>query len=237
MLVGITDTSFVESVNLAREAAVAGAAGLVLAAPYYFPAGQPELLEYLQHLAPELPLPLFLYNMPTHTKLFFEPDTVRQAADIADVVGLKDSSANMIYFHRLQGLLAGRPDFALLIGPEELLGETLLLGGHGGVSGGANFHPRLYVDLYNAAVAKDTDAVANLHRHVMQISNTVYSVGRHGSSVIKGIKCALSLLGICDDFMAEPFHRFRARSASWSAATWPTWVSCRMGSAAGCRVR
>jgi dihydrodipicolinate synthase/N-acetylneuraminate lyase len=209
VLVGITDTSFAESVNIAREAAAAGATGLVLAAPYYFPAGQPELLEYLQHLAPELPLPVFLYNMPTHTKLFFEPDTVRRAAEVPGVVGLKDSSANMIYFHRLQGLLADRPDFSLLIGPEELLGETLLLGGHGGVSGGANLHPRLYVDLYNAAVAKDLDAVAQPHRRVMQISNTVYSVGRYGSSVIKGIKCALSLLGICDDFMAEPFHRFR----------------------------
>ncbi len=209
VLVGITDTAFAESVNIANEAAAAGATGLVLAAPYYFPAGQPELLEYLQHLAPELPLPVFLYNMPTHTKLFFEPDTVRQAAEIPAVVGLKDSSANMIYFHQLQGLLADRPDFSLLIGPEELLGETLLLGGHGGVSGGANLHPRLYVDLYNAAMAKDLDAVAELHRRVMQISNTIYSVGRYGSSVIKGIKCALSCLGICDDFMAEPFHRFR----------------------------
>ncbi|MCJ7544407.1 MAG: dihydrodipicolinate synthase family protein [Phycisphaerae bacterium] len=209
VLVGITDTSFVESVNIAREAAAAGAAGLVLATPYYFPAGQPELLEYLQHLTPELPLPVFLYNMPTHTKLFFEPDTVRQAAEIPTVAGLKDSSSNMIYFHRLQGLFKDRPDFSLLIGPEELLSETLLLGGHGGVSGGANLHPRLYVDLYNAAVAKDLDAVAELHRRVMQISMTIYSVGRYGSSVIKGIKCALSLLGICDDFMAEPFHRFR----------------------------
>jgi 4-hydroxy-tetrahydrodipicolinate synthase len=27
--------------------------------------------------------------------------------------------------------------------------------------------------------------------------------------VIKGIKCAVSCLGLADDFMAEPFHRFR----------------------------
>jgi 4-hydroxy-tetrahydrodipicolinate synthase len=33
-------------------------------------------------------------------------------------------------------------------------------------------------------------------------------VGRHRSSFIKGLKCALSCLGICDDFMGEPFHRF-----------------------------
>src|SRR5947209_6537528 len=58
VLVGITDTAFVESINLARAAASAGAQALVMAPPYYFPAGQPELLEYLQHIAPELPLPL-----------------------------------------------------------------------------------------------------------------------------------------------------------------------------------
>ena len=44
----------------------------------------------------------------------------------------------------------------------------------------------------------------------MQVSDALYHVGRHSSAVIKGIKCALSCLGICDDFMAEPFHRFRA---------------------------
>ena len=37
----------------------------------------------------------------------------------------------------------------------------------------------------------------------------IYEVGQYGSAVIKGIKCALSILGVCNDFMAEPFHRFR----------------------------
>ncbi|MEN8255058.1 MAG: dihydrodipicolinate synthase family protein [Verrucomicrobiota bacterium] len=208
VLVGITDTSFVESVNMAKQAAEAGASAVVIAPPYYFPAGQAELLEYLQHLVPELPLPVFLYNMPSHTKLVFEPDTVRQTAEIPGVIGLKDSSANMIYFHRLQELFSDRPDFSLLVGPEELLGETLLLGGHGGVSGGANIHPTLYVDLYHAAVKKDLERVAVLHKKIMQISSGIYSIGRYGSSFLKGVKCSLSCMGICSDFMAEPFHRF-----------------------------
>ena len=101
VLVGITDTSFVESVNVAQKAAQAGADALVLAPPYYFPAGQPELLEYLEHLVPELPLPLFLYNMPNRPKPGFDVSTVRAAADIPGIVGIKDSSANMLYFHQL----------------------------------------------------------------------------------------------------------------------------------------
>src|SRR5688572_18307479 len=47
VLVGITDTSFVESVELAKVAAGHGAKAVVLSAPYYFPVGQPELLEYV----------------------------------------------------------------------------------------------------------------------------------------------------------------------------------------------
>ena len=209
VLVGITDTSFVESVELARKATQVGAQALVLAPPYYFPTGQPELVEYLKHLLPELPLPLFLYNNPNRPQPAFEPKTVRAAADVPGIVGLKDSSANMIYFHQVQFLLEDRPDFTLLMGPEQLLAESVLLGAHGGVCGGANLLPRLYVDLYEAARTKDLARVESLHRTVMQIDATIYSVGRYGSSFLKGLKCALSCLGICSDFLAEPFHRFR----------------------------
>ena len=209
VLVGITDTSFVESVNMAYKARDAGAQAVVLAPPYYFPAGQAELLEYIKHLVPKLPLPLFLYNMPSYTKAVFEPQTVQAAANIPGIVGLKDSSGDMIYFHRLLSLLKDYKDFTLLMGPEELFAEAVVLGGHGGVCGGANLIPQLYVELYEAARSMDLEATGSLHRQVMQISATIYSVGRYESSYLKGLKCALSCVGICSDFLAEPFHRFR----------------------------
>ena len=209
VLVGITDTSFDESINLAEYAAEKGASAVVLAPPYYFPAGQLELLEYLEHLVPRLPLPLFLYNMPTHTKLFFEPETVKAASEIPGVIGLKDSSANMVYFHQLQQIFKDQNDFRLFIGPEELLGETLVLGGHGGVCGGGNLIPELFVELYEKFIEGDFKKMGILHERIMQISTTIYSVGKYKSSYLKGLKCSLALMGICDDFMAEPFHRFR----------------------------
>jgi 4-hydroxy-tetrahydrodipicolinate synthase len=209
VLVGITDTVFEESAILAREAAEAGAQAVVLAPPYYFPAGQPELLEYLGHLLPRLSLPLFLYNIPRMTKVSFEPDTVGAAAALPGVAGIKDSSEDMTYFHRLREVLRGRPDFSLLTGSELLLGESILYGAHGGVLGGANLFPRLYVELYEAAAAGDLSRVRGLTGRVMQVAATLYGVGRHHSSWLKGLKCALSLKGICGDFMLEPFHRFR----------------------------
>ena len=209
VLVGITDTAFVESVNVARISADAGADAVVLAPPYYLPEGQPELQEYLDHLVPELPLPLFIYNMPALTKVSFELETVRRAMDEPRILGLKDSSGNMVYFHRAAGLLQHRPDWSLLIGPEEMLLDSVIAGGHGGVNGGANLFPKLYVKLYEAARAGDLARARQLHAGVMRVSNSLYRIGRHPSAIIKGLKCALNCLGVCDDFMAEPFHRFR----------------------------
>lgn len=210
VLVGITDTAFIESVNLARHAMDRGADAVVLAPPYYLPEGQPELQEYLDHLVSELPLPLFLYNMPALTKVSFELETLRRALDEPRIVGLKDSSGNMVYFHRAVGLLRSRPDWTLLIGPEELLLDAVIAGGHGGVNGGANLFPRLYVRLFEAAQAGDLPRARRLHACILRVSNSLYHVGRHPSAIIKGLKCALACRGVCDDFMAEPFHRFRA---------------------------
>jgi len=206
-LVGITDTSFTESVRVGNIAKDAGAQALVLAHAPYYPAAPVEVLSYVEHMAKELPLPTFLYNMPSHTKLVFDPKTVRAAADIPGIVGLKDSSANMHYFHQVQELCRDKPDFTLIVGPEELLAETVLLGGHGGVNGGANMKPDLYVALYNAAKAVDMDKIAVLHKKVMDISSGIYTVGKY-SSYLRGLKCALSCIGICSDGLAEPFQPF-----------------------------
>ncbi len=211
VLVGITDTAFVESVNLSRHAAEVGASALVVAPPYYLPEAQPELQEYLDHLVMELPLPLFIYNMPALTKVHFELETVRRAMDNPRIIGLKDSSGDLNYFLQAANLIKQRrPDWPLLIGPEEKLFDALQLGGHGGVSGGANLFPKLYVKVCEAHHDEKFSRALELQKQIQQVSDSFYRIGKYSSSIIKGIKCALSCLGICDDFMAEPFHRFRA---------------------------
>ena len=200
LLVCVSDTSIVESINLARVAADCGADGVVSAPPYYFAPGQPELAQFYEELVPQLPLPVFLYNMPSHVKVSFAPDTVRRIAQNPRVVGFKDSSANAVYFQSVLFKMRERSDFSMLVGPEEITGECVLLGAHGGINGGANMFPELYVGMYEAAKAGDLKRIVKLQQLIMQIS-----------SYLKGLKCALSLLGIIkDDFVASPFYKFNA---------------------------
>jgi 4-hydroxy-tetrahydrodipicolinate synthase len=207
VLVGITDTAFVESIEMAKVACDAGAAAAVLTTPYYFPAGQTELIQYVRHIVQQLPLPLMLYNMPSLTKVWFEVDTLRQLADIDQILGIKDSSGDLDYFAEIVALRQLRSDWSILLGPEHLLVESLRRGGDGGVCGGANIFPNWFVQCYQAARDGDqTRASAWLDK--INALQEIYAIGKYASRYIKATKCALSLLGICDDFLAEPFNHF-----------------------------
>jgi 4-hydroxy-tetrahydrodipicolinate synthase len=208
VFVAITDSSRQESVELAEFAARHGASGLVLAAPYYYPMSQLELTGYIERLAPDLPLPFFLYNMPSHTKVTFEPETVLHLASLPNAAGLKDSSGSLEYFRSVRDAMACRPDFALLMGPEELLVQAMEIGAHGGVCGGSNVFPELFVKLYEAARDGRTSEAARLHDLVLEFG----AVYRAGDNYLRGLKCALSLAGICCDVMAEPFQPLDAHS-------------------------
>ncbi|WP_234567109.1 dihydrodipicolinate synthase family protein [Rhodohalobacter sp. 614A] len=211
VLVGITDTSVTESIRLAEKASDAGADSVVAAPPYYFAANQPELLNYFRTLADQSPLPLFLYNMPSHTKVNFAPETVQELAKNPNIIGFKDSSGDVIYFQKVLSLLKDNPDFTVLVGPEEILMQTMLSGGHGGVNGGANMFPTVYVDMYNAAKEKDFNRMQQLQKKILAISSGLYTVGNSPMKYLQGVKCALSLMGICSDTFALPFHAFEGQ--------------------------
>lgn len=201
VLVGISSTCLADCLATAHYAADQGAEALVMAAPYYYPISQDDLRLFTQRVAKASPLPLYIYNMPNCTKVVYQIETLERLAECETIKGVKDSGGDMVYFHRLLKLSAIRPDWSFLIGPEELLAEAVLLGGHGGVCGGANLFPQLYQSLYEAAINKDTDTILSLHNRVMDVSNAIY-----GDGYLSGLKYALQCRGVCSGVIAEPLH-------------------------------
>jgi 2-dehydro-3-deoxy-D-pentonate aldolase len=206
VLAGITDTSFASSLELAEYSAGLGLDGVVIAPPYYLPITQDEMRDYLENLAPRLPLPFLMYDMPSCTKMHMSVDTIRKARELG-AIGIKDSSGDMSYLFSLISEFRSYPEFSIISGTEMFIPETILQGGHGAVAGGANIFPRLFVDFYNASVNKDLDEIARLRELVLLINDTIYNVGKSNSRIIKGIKCALSVMEICSDYVAFPIHR------------------------------
>lgn len=207
VMVGVADTAFVESISLARHAADRGADATVLTTPYYFPAGQTELASYVRQIVAEIPLPVILYNMPGLTKVWYEIETLRKLADIESILGLKDSSGDLSYFEGVCQLKTVRPDWTMMIGPEAMLSQAHQHGGDGGVCGGANVLPHLFVAAHRALRSGD---VEGFDRAQIQIDEfqLIYEIGKYASRHIKATKSALSIMGICSDLPADPFHRF-----------------------------
>lgn len=208
LLVGISDTSLNDSSMLAQKAYEAGAYAVVSTPPYYFATAQSELIVYFENLISSLPLPLFLYNMPVHTKVSFAAETIKHLVKNEKVIGFKDSSANGTYLQTVMYTMREDPNFMIFVGPEEMTAEMVLMGANGGVNGGANLFPGLYVELYNAAKSHDIEKVRVLQQKVMQVSTGIYSKSEYGSSYLRGLKCALSVAGICHAFPAIPFTSF-----------------------------
>lgn len=207
VLVGLMDTSYKESVHLANRAKELGAQAVVVAPPCFFQIGQSELYDFVDQMLKEVTLPVYLYNNPALTKISFELKTAEKLLSRDKVRGIKDSSGDMIYHQKLQACTqtSGK---SLFMGPEELLMESLMVGGNGGIPGGANIFPGLYVNLYDTVTDGDWEKARELQREVMKLSNVVYSGNGYGAgNVINGIKSTLNYLGICNDYVAKPLNQ------------------------------
>jgi 4-hydroxy-tetrahydrodipicolinate synthase len=204
VLVGVTDTSLVESIRLAEHAADAGADAIVFAPPYYVPPSQDELVAYSRELIAASPLPVVLYNMPALTKVAFAPESVARLRDEAKVVGIKDSSGDIDYFRQLVEVARQRDDWTVLVGAEHLLAESVAIGGDGCVAGGANVWPGLFVAIYDAAVANDEPRLRRLAPKLVEYAK-LYAIGGNSiAAIIGGIKTAVEELGICHAIAAPP---------------------------------
>ncbi len=205
VLVGISDAAIADSLALAHHAADAGAAAVVAAPPFYFPASQDQLGGWARELAARTPLPLLLYNMPEMVKTVIEPVTLAGLADCEQIVGLKDSGGDLATFAAYAEVCRRqRPDWGLFIGPELLYPDAHRLGATGAVPGGANVLPAVFVELHAALHRGDPAAVARLIATAQQLS-AIYTVSPDPGQVIVGIKAALLTLGICGDATASPF--------------------------------
>lgn len=214
VLVGISDCSFEESLTLAEIAKNSEADAVVATTPFYMNIGQEELVNYYQKLAGSIRLPLFLYNMPSNTQMHIAPETAHQLASHSNIIGIKDSSGDLGTFQAYLDALKEFPDFSLLVGPEEILSDTLAMGGNGGVTGGANLFPKLYVALFEAFKNGEKNRVQELQEMIHFLSKQLYESETYSSSYLKGLKAAMSFEGLCEGNLALPLYGYSEEEKS-----------------------
>ena len=212
VLVGITETDLEDALAFAKDCKAFGAAGVVAAPPYYFKLTQAECLAWYTELADRSPLPVVVYDMPAHTDTVIEPATIVKLAAHRNIVAMKDSSSVIALFNKFRlALEPFKSKFSLFMGPDEAMGEAVMLGADGGVCTGANLWPRAFKEMYLAAKAGDVGKVRRLQRFTTMSSYLLYGLGSGQIGFLKGVKAALAEMGLVQNVLAAPFAPFSGK--------------------------
>lgn len=205
VLVGVTDSSLHESIHLAEHAAACGATAIVAAAPFYFPIDQDSIIAWFRQLADASPIPLLLYNMPSCVRVSLTTQTVVTLSTHENIAGVKDSSGDMNSFNQLCDRFRDA-DFLVFMGPEELVPEAVAAGADGAVTGGGNLLPDLYVRLFAASQANDSEEVCRLRDVVQQVYRQIYKDPHGDMQYLPALKTAMAVCGLCDELAAPPLQ-------------------------------
>jgi 5-dehydro-4-deoxyglucarate dehydratase len=176
--------------NLARVAESAGADGILMLPPYFVRASDDGLVAHYQAVAGSVAIGAIVYST---TWAIASAELVARLAEIPNIVGFKDENGDVRLFERIRDRVGDR--LAWICGMSEHNAHLyFVVGAEAITSGVANIAPRLSLEIYAAAAAKDYEAVRNLIRTKLgPISHLRESrPGYH----VPVIKAAMDLLGL-----------------------------------------
>lgn len=178
-----------ETIELTCKAASLGAVLALVTPPFYYKPSMNRkvLVNHFTQLATLSPIPIILYNVPAFTGLDFDIDTLKALAEIPNIIGIKDSSSNII---KMSLLLTSYPDFKVFCGTGSALLPYLSVGAMGGVMALANIAAVPLRMIYDAFFQKRFEDALIIQRDLVSINTALTS--RFG---ISGLKYAMDRCG------------------------------------------
>lgn len=190
IIAGTGCESTTETLRLTEDCAKLGAHAALVVTPHYFAGRMKEaaLIKHFSELADHSPIPILLYNVPKFTHINMGADIVARLSEHPNIVGLKDSSGNVIQLGEILNGVA--KDFNVMAGTAGVLFSALTIGCAGSVCALANVAPEACVKIFDLVKADDLDAARELQLKMIPVNQAVTVV--YG---VPGLKAALDMLG------------------------------------------
>jgi 4-hydroxy-tetrahydrodipicolinate synthase len=186
-----------ETLELTRHAKDAGADAAIVVEPFYFRPSESALYNHYLTISETVDLPIFIYDVPAATGYSLQPRFVAKLAEIENVVGIKDSSGDLLKVLEEIKLVGDR--ILIFEGAEYHIVSALAQGADGLVTGLGNLCPRFMVELYNACRRKDWDQAIVMQQKLISLLKGILELWDYSS-----LKEGLSLLGINAGTLREP---------------------------------
>jgi 4-hydroxy-tetrahydrodipicolinate synthase len=161
-----------EAITLTAKSAELGVDACLLVTPYYNKPGQEGLYQHYKAVAKAVDIPQILYNVPSRTACDMSDETTMRLADITNIVGLKDATADL---DRAAWLVKHRPDgFALYSGDDATALNFVLAGGDGVISVTANVVPAAMHEMITAARNGDRQLAESINQPLTALHRDLF---------------------------------------------------------------
>ena len=172
VVAGSGSNSTSEAINLTRNAKEAGVDGVLMVSPYYNKPSQEGLYQHYKAVAEAVDVPIILYNVPSRTSSNILPQTVARLAQINNIVGIKEATADLNQISEVIRLCP--PDFSVLSGDDFTSMPTVLIGGTGVISVTSNVAPRDMAEMMEAALAGDVAKAKQMHYKLFPLMQAMF---------------------------------------------------------------
>jgi len=135
-----------------RDAMKAGADAVLVITPFNAIPNKEGLYLHYKAVA-EVGIPVIMYNLPQHTSVEIDLETMGRLVKLDNIVGLKESSGNLSYFAEAIRLFS--EDITLISGCDDLILQTLSMGIPALILAFGNIAPRMIIELFNAIKNND----------------------------------------------------------------------------------
>ena len=160
------------AVKLSKDAASAGADGLLVVTPYYNKATQRGLIRHYQSVADAVDCPIIAYDVPSRTGVSIAPETYAELAKHPNIIGVKEASGNLSDLQKTRNLCP--EDFYIWSGNDDETVSICALGGVGVLSVVANLLPREMHTLVQLCLDNDFRAAGQLQLHLREFCAAMF---------------------------------------------------------------
>ncbi len=204
IIAGTGSNSTAEAIELTQRAHSVGADAALLVVPYYNKPEQAGLFLHFEAIAKAVNIPQILYNVPGRTVRDMDNDTVIKLSSIANIIGIKDATADMAVG---KALVEGTSDdFSIWSGDDATTLELIKLGAKGCISVTANVAPLAMHQMCGAALEGDITSADEINQRLDPLHQNLFTEANPIP-----VKYAVARMGLMGDTLRLPMTKLAAQ--------------------------
>jgi len=185
IIVNVTENSLYNALKLAKLAIDYGAQEIASLPPIYHKPSEKGIIQYYESLS-KFGTPLNMYYYPENTYEISE-NIIITLVEEGMIQGMKYTTNDLVSFKKLLKLKEFNKEFSLLIGNDELIVDSILIGGDGVVSAVANIAPELMVKEFEALQKGNVVEALKVQKEIDKLNEAIMT-GDYPATLKVGLK-------------------------------------------------